>query len=130
MKKILTLAFVGIISGITVFAQQKDIQFTESSHKFGKIVQNVPVTHIFTFTNTSAKPAVIEFASAECGCTTPEYSKEAIPKGKSSTIKVTFNAVAMGDFKKNVTVKFAHAIDPYILTIEGSVIPAKPKSKK
>jgi hypothetical protein len=57
---------------------------------------------------TAAKPAVIEFANAECGCTTPEYSKNPIMKGKTSTIKVTYNAANPGGtFKKNVNVKFA-----------------------
>ncbi len=126
MKKFLFLAILGLVSTVSVMAQQ-DIKFAEASFKFGKIEQNKPVTHIFTYTNNGAKPLVVEFASAECGCTTPEYSKEAILKGKSSTIKVTYNAAAMGAFSKRVTVKFAGINDPVILTIEGEVVPAKPK---
>jgi hypothetical protein len=126
MKKFLFLAILGLVSTVSVMAQQ-DIKFAEASFKFGKIEQNKPVTHIFTYTNNGAKPAVIEFASAECGCTTPEYSKEAILKGKSSTIKVTYNAAAMGAFSKRVTVKFAGINDPVILTIEGEVVAGKPK---
>ena len=126
MKKFLFLAILGLVSTASVMAQQ-DIKFAEGSFKFGKIEQNKPVTHIFTYTNNGAKPAVIEFASAECGCTTPEYSKEAILKGKSSTIKVTYNAVVMGAFSKRVTVKFAGINDPVILTIEGEVVDGKPK---
>lgn len=127
MKKFLFLAILGLISTVSVMAQQ-DIKFGEGSFKFGKIEQNKPATHIFTFTNNGAKPAVIEFATAECGCTTPEYSKEAVLKGKSSTIKVTYNAAAMGAFTKRVTVKFAGVNDPVILTIEGEVVAAKPKA--
>ena len=72
---------------------------------------------------------MIEFATAECGCTTPEYSKEAILKGKSSEIKVTYNAENPGTFKKNVTVKFVNVAQPVVLTIDGEVEVAKPKSK-
>lgn len=126
MKKFLFLTVLGLIASFGVMAQE--VKFSEGAFKFGKIEQNKPVTHVFTFTNNGSKPAVIEFATAECGCTTPEYSKEAILKGKSSTIKVTYNAAAMGAFSKRVTVKFAGINDPVILTIEGEVVPAKPKA--
>jgi hypothetical protein len=68
---------------------------------------------------------VIESATAECGCTTPEYAKGAILKGKSSEIKVTYNSETPGSFKKNITIKFAGIASPYILTIDGEVIPEK-----
>lgn len=127
MKKFLFLAVLGLVASFGVMAQ--DVKFTEGSFKFGKIEQNKPVTHVFTFTNTSSKPAVIEFASAECGCTTPEYSKEPVLKGKNSTIKVTYNAAALGTFSKRVTIKFAGVNDPVILTIEGEVVAAKTSGK-
>lgn len=126
MKKILVL-FCLVLS-IHVFAQT-DISFKETKFSFGKIKQSVPVTHVFTFTNKSAKPLVIEVATAECGCTTPVYSKEPIAKGKSSTIKVTFNAANPGTFKKNVNVKFANITPPTVLTIDGEVEVAKAKTK-
>ena len=126
MKNILVL-FCLVLS-IPVFAQT-DISFKETKFSFGKIKQSVPVTHVFTFTNKSAKPLVIEVATAECGCTTPVYSKEPIAKGKSSTIKVTFNAANPGTFKKNVNVKFANITPPTVLTIDGEVEVAKTKTK-
>lgn len=128
MKKFLFLAIIGLISTVSVMAQQ-DIKFAEGSYKFGKIEQNKPVTHIFNYTNNGAKPLVVEFASAECGCTTPEYDKAPLLKGKSSTIKVTYNAASIGAFSKRVTVKFAGINDPVVLTIEGEVVAAKPKAK-
>lgn len=127
MKKFLFLTVLGLIASFGVMAQ--DVKFSEGSFKFGKIEQNKPVTHVFTFTNNGSKPAVIEFASAECGCTTPEYSKEPVLKGKNSTIKVTYNAAALGTFSKRVTIKFAGVNDPVILTIEGEVVAAKPTAK-
>ncbi len=123
MKKIILLLtlFVATVS----FAQSvPDISFKATTHSFGKIKQNVPATYIFTFTNNGTKPAVIEFANAECGCTTPEYSKDPILKGKSSTIKVTYNAANPGTFKKNVNVKFVSTQLPITLTIDGEVVPA------
>lgn len=110
-----------LFAGIAATAQ-KDVFFKTTKHQFGKIKKGVPATYIFTFTNQSTKPIVIEFANAECGCTKPEHSKAPIVKGKSSTIKVTYNAEAVGVFKKNVDVKFAHSNQPYTLTIEGEVV--------
>lgn len=128
MKKLVFLCCMVIATG--VFAQApSDIVFKEVKHGFGKIKQNVPVTYVFSFTNNGAKPAVIEFANAECGCTTPVYSKDPILKGKTSTIKVTYNAATMGAFKKNVNVKFVNATLPVTLVIEGEVVPAAGKAK-
>ena len=127
MKKIILL-FCLVLS-IGVFAQNSDVTFKKTKHSFGKIKQSVPASYTFTFTNTSAKPVVIEFANAECGCTTPEYSKAPIAKGKSSNIKVTYNAANPGEFRKNVNIKFAHANLPVVLTIDGVVETPKAKTK-
>lgn len=128
MKRLLVL--FSLVLSIGAFAQApSDIAFKTTTHSFGKIKQNVPVTYVFTFTNTGSKPAVIEFANADCGCTTPEYSKDPILKGKSSTIKVTYNAAAAGTFKKNINVKFVSAQLPVTLTIDGEVLVAPVKAK-
>jgi len=130
MKRIIVALSLLISTGI--FAQAPaDIAFKTTTHNFGKINQHVPATFVFTFTNNGTKPAIIEFANAECGCTTPIFSKDPILKGKSSTIKVTFNASNPGTFKKNVNIKFLQTNLPVVLTITGEVVPApaKPKTK-
>jgi len=124
MKQLFVLAF--LCFGIAAFSQTKnDVKFTAMKHTFGKITQNKPVTYTFTFKNASAsKPLIVESATAQCGCTTPEYPKTPIKKGKSGTIKVTYNAAAMGAFTKTVTVKFANIAEPITLTIDGEVVAA------
>ncbi len=124
MKKILTVLAVIVV--LPVFAKaQAPVTFKTITHSFGKIPQGKPVTTNFVFTNTSDKPLVIEVATAGCGCTTPEYPKTPILKGKSGTIKVTYNAASEGEFKKDVTVKFANIAEPVILTIDGEVVKSK-----
>jgi hypothetical protein len=126
MKKILFIAALFLAQ--YSFAQTPtptDVQFPTINHQFGKIKKGVPVTYLFSFKNVSEKPVVIEFANAECGCTTPEYPQTPITKGQSNTIKVTYNAATEGVFKKNVNVKFANTKLPYVLTIEGEVLPEK-----
>jgi len=122
MKKIflITLLFMSV----QVFSQTA-LKFTNTKHSFGKLKQNVPATYAFSFINTGNKPLVVEIATAECGCTTPEYPKEPIAKGKEGLIKVTYNAATEGTFSKKVTVKFANIDEPTILTIEGDVIHKK-----
>jgi hypothetical protein len=127
MKRILFFAL--LLGTLNVFAQSP-AKFTETKFNFGKLKQNVPATHVFKFVNNGAKPLVIESAVAGCGCTTPEYPKQPITKGKEGTIKVTYNAAAMGAFTKDVTVKFAGQDEPVILNIVGEVIEAKPAPKK
>lgn len=111
-------------------AAKAPIEFKESKFSFGKIKQGTPVTHIFKFKNVSNGPVFIENATAQCGCTTPEYNKGAIAKGASENIKVTYNAASMGAFTKTVTVRVAKFQDPIILTIEGEVIPKENAEEK
>lgn len=127
MKKLLFFSLM--IFSVAAFGQQPTVTFKESKHSFGKIKQKVPATYTFTFTNTGVKPAVIEFANASCGCTTPVYPKEPIAKGKTGTIKVTYNAEALGTFTKDVTVKFLDAQQPVVLTISGEVVAPASKGK-
>ena len=95
--------------------------FKTTTYSFGKIKEGQPVTTDFTFSNKSDKSLIIETATAECGCTTPDYPKTPILKGKTGVIKVTYNAANPGKFTKRVTVKFANIAQPTILTIDGEV---------
>jgi hypothetical protein len=119
MKKII-LSFLLLVA-IQVLAQSP-VAFKTTKHNFGKIKKGTPVTYVFSFTNNTAKPLIIETATAECGCTTPEYPKEPIAKGKEGKIKVTYNAATSGVFTKHVNVKFANTDTPVQLTIEGEVL--------
>jgi hypothetical protein len=119
MKKILVAAF--LIISVGVFAQPAPAEFKSIKYSFGTVPQNIPVTTSFSFTNKSAKPLVIEVATADCGCTSPDYPKAPILPGKSDVIKVTYNAANSGHFEKNVTVKFANYSQPVILEIDGDV---------
>ena len=118
MKKNLVLFFLLISGGL--FAQG-DVVFNKTAHDFGKLKQHVPATFVFTFANTSARNVIVEFATAECGCTTPVWTQGAILKSKSGEVKVTYNAENLGTFSKKVTVKFVNNPTPVILTISGTV---------
>lgn len=125
MKRIFVFIAL-IIIGYTGFSQNVNttelVGFNKLKYSFGKIKQNVPVSYTFQLKNNGSKPLIIEQATAQCGCTTPEYSKKPILKNKTSPLKVTFNAANPGPFTKTVTVKFLNIPEPSILTIEGEVV--------
>ena len=101
------------------------VKFKTVNYSFGKIKQHVPASTEFSFMNAGNKTLIIETATAECGCTTPDYPKTPIMKGKTAAIKVTYNAENPGKFTKRVTVKFANIATPVILTIDGEVETSK-----
>ena len=122
MKYIFSLCF----SLASLFCSaQSGIKFDKTSHNFGKIPKGIHKSVVFAFTNTDARPAVIEFATAECGCAQPEYNQKPILKGQKGSIKVTYTAPFDGAFRKKVSVKFAGQKIPLELTIEGEVIQKK-----
>ncbi len=97
------------------------VSWAAEAHDFGEIPKGKPVSTDFSFTNTGDEPLLIADAVPGCGCTVPDYSKEPIAPGKSSTIKVTYNAATAGAFAKTVTVNFQDAALKKVLNIKGTV---------
>lgn len=57
---------------------------------------------------------------ASCGCTTPEWSREAIAPGATAIIKVGYNSAAEGYFAKPITITY-NTTQSRQLTIKGTV---------
>ena len=68
--------------------------FETKEHDFGQITQGDKVTYSFKFKNTGEADLFITSARGTCGCTIPEYPKEAVKPGESAKIKVSFNSAA------------------------------------
>jgi hypothetical protein len=96
------------------------VELKEKGFDFGKIPQGRPVTHLFTLVNKSTEPIVLENVMASCGCTTPEWSKDPVQPGATTTIKVGYNAAAEGAFTKSITVQVAGG-EIKTFTISGNV---------
>ena len=78
--------------------------FTETKFDFGDMESGDKVTHEFAFKNTGEADLVISNAYGSCGCTVPEYPKEAIAPGHDGKITVTFNSAGKhGKQHKTVT---------------------------
>lgn len=115
------LFILGLLFATGSFAQST-IKFDATSYNYGKIKKGVHKSVIFNFTNLGSKPAVIEFANAECGCTQPVYNQNPVMKGQKGSITVTYTAPNVGVFKKRVTVKYAGEKEATELVIEGEVV--------
>jgi hypothetical protein len=131
MKKIAILAglFFTILSSYAqVTASQGEavprpanvLQLKENSHSFGKIPQGRPAVYVFDITNLGNTPLKLDNVQASCGCTTPEWSRDAIPAGGTAQIRVGYNAYAEGPFTKTVTVVYNTNLTKTI-TISGEV---------
>ena len=72
------------------------ISFAETDFDFGTVKDGEKVTHVFKFENTGSNPLVISNAQGSCGCTVPEWPKDAIAPGKSGEIKVVFDSAGKG----------------------------------
>jgi Protein of unknown function (DUF1573) len=92
----------------------------ETSHNFGKIPQGRPAVYVFDIMNTGTTPLRLDNVQASCGCTTPEWSREAIEAGATARIKVGYNAYAEGAFTKTVTIVY-NTNQTKTLTITGEV---------
>lgn len=108
----------------TSIAQQaSQLKFREETHDFGTIGEEKgPVTHEFVFTNNSPRPVKILKVQASCGCTTPGWSKEAVPPGKEGFIQASYNPKGRpGFFTKSLTITTDLDPNPVILHIKGQV---------
>ena len=124
MKKIflllilLPLAF--LVKAQTAASTEEVLEIKSLEHNFGKIQQGKPVYHVFEIVNKGTKPLKLDNVHASCGCTTPEWSRDEIAPGATSSIKVGYNAAAEGPFEKTITV-FYNGSQTKVLRIKGEV---------
>jgi hypothetical protein len=100
-------------------------KYDKTTSDFGEIEQGIPKEAEFKLTNEGKEPLLIQTARAGCGCTNLKYSQEPILPGKSTTIAATYNAAAMGQFSKSITVTTNASPNPVMLIIKGVVIAKK-----
>lgn len=129
MKKLLIILFA-LVLPVAVIAKKKNsdggeakISFAETVWDFGTIPEKKgAVSHEFEFVNAGNGNLVILDATAECGCTRPEYSKAPVAPGKKQKVKVTYNLLGRpGSFEKTVTVKTNGSPKKTRLKIRGIV---------
>lgn len=131
MKRILTIIMIAALAAISYTQAANEgkagIKFPESTWDFGNIKEKGgPVSHEFEFYNDGTGNLVILDATAQCGCTKPEFSEKPVAPGKKGKIKVTYNPIGRpGSFEKTVTVRTNGKPKKAYLKIRGNVVPAK-----
>lgn len=106
-------------------AQSKSpLAFDNAEWSFGTILEaDGPVSHIFTFTNTSRTPIIIERVYSECGCTTPKYSSKPVRPGRQGSIEVVFDPDNYrGQFNKKVSIISGNGQYRNEITVSGTVV--------
>ena len=99
-----------------------EITWEEDSFNFGEIEQGTPVSHEFTFKNTTKQTILITNVRASCGCTATNYTKTPIKPGETGTVTATYNARNGGNFNKTVTVTTNDSDVKKVLKIKGKVL--------
>lgn len=130
MKKI---GFAILITFMMAFAmnagekKEAKISFQTTTHDFGNIKEDGgTVSYEFEFKNEGKAPLRIQSATAQCGCTKPEFPEEEIQPGAKGKIKVTYSPYGRpGGFIKKITVRNNGTPEKTTLKIRGTVVPGK-----
>ncbi|MDP4210296.1 MAG: DUF1573 domain-containing protein [Bacteroidota bacterium] len=135
MRKIILLLGLGLFTALGAFAQKADSTALKNAPEivFDKTVYNFPTvtkggngTCEFTFTNKGKTPLIISNVDKQCGCTTPEWSKEPVLPGKKGFVKATFNTQLVGTYTKQVYVHSNAKTQLVTLTFNITVVEPKP----
>jgi hypothetical protein len=90
----------------TINVGAPEISFDKTEFDFGTATDGDVIKTSFIVTNTGKSDLIISKADATCGCTVPEWPKEAIAPGKTGEIKVSFNTSGkVGKQSKTVTLR-------------------------
>ena len=101
------------------------IRFDTTSHDYGRLIEGERVIYTFRFRNAGDGPLLIKSASASCGCTIPNYSKEPTPPGGEGKIVVEFDTRGkLGTNHKTVSIRSNSNPPLTILDIYAEVVRA------
>jgi Protein of unknown function (DUF1573) len=98
------------------------IEILEPTIDFGTIPQGESAKATYKVKNVGDKPLIITKAKGSCGCTVPEWPKDAIAPGGIAEIRVVFNSKGKKG-KQNKRITITANTDPAdsFMTITGTV---------
>ena len=120
MKKLLVALGAALFLSLGVSAQA-EIAFEKDVHDFGTMKQHGDASTEFVFKNTGSEPLIVANAKGSCGCTVPEWPREPIAPGASSSIKVKYDTKRIGLINKSVTITSNGETSTKIIRIKGEV---------
>ena len=120
-KRIITVIYILFILVSSISAQARFSASTEN-YTFGQIEWKNPVTAHYVITNTGDQPLVLSAIEPDCACTEVKWTKTPIAAGGQGTIDVTFDAKALGYFKKSIAVYTNAKPGLFRLWLSGQVL--------
>ena len=114
------------------FMTEDEITIDKTTHDFETIYENEgKVSATFVLTNNTQKPVIITDVRPDCGCTSPEWTKEPIAPGKTGNVVATYDAKnKKGAFNKGVTISTNGNPRTFRVFIKGTVELAPPTESK
>lgn len=99
------------------------LEISDRVFDFGKVKAGTVVETSFELTNVGQEKLEFRSIKSNCGCLTYEIKNKGIKKGKSLTLKVTFDTSEMkGNQYKSVTIYANDPVSPtQLITIKGNV---------
>ena len=100
------------------------MEFETVDHDFGTIKEGDVVEYTYKFKNVGAAPLIIQGAQGSCGCTVPDWTKEAIPVGGFGVVKAKFDSNGKQNIQnKTVTVTSNTWPKQTVLRFKAMVLP-------
>ena len=99
------------------------MQFEETVHDFGNMIQGERVVYGFKFVNIGGSDLVITRVSTSCGCTVGDFPKEPVAPGEEGVIEVAFDSHNRKGFQnKSITILANTEPNSTMLRIKTKVI--------
>jgi len=99
------------------------IDFDQREYDFGEITEGELVEGTFEIINKGKVDLIITNAKATCGCTVPEWPREAIKPGESAPLKFTFNSRGrVGKQSKTISLQTNSEKVNETIRIKGTVV--------
>ncbi|RQP14401.1 MAG: DUF1573 domain-containing protein [Chryseobacterium sp.] len=98
------------------------VAVSEPHFDFGDVKKGDVVSHTYDITNTGENPLIISMVKPGCGCTAPEYSREAIAPGETGKVTLQFDSSTFQDKVEKYAEVFANTEKtPIMLTFSANV---------
>lgn len=110
-----------LLSNPVMNEESKVEWLSATTHDFGDLKQDVPVTVDFVFKNIGQDSLSIDNVRTSCGCTAPDWSEDLVPPDGESAIHIEFEAKNPGFFEKKIVVYFSNQRKGEKLFITGYV---------
>jgi len=122
---LINFLFINAFFSQNIITNDPQIVFNKILHDYGKIDSLSNGYCEFIFKNEGLSDLFIYDAKGSCGCTSPEWTKDAVKPGETGVIKVLYDTKKVGYINKSITVltnatNYPDGVIP--LRIKGEVI--------